>query len=189
VRSHKEHAGSGGKLGKILRVYDYVDGEGRLLHQTVRFEPKEFRQRRPAREGQREGSKVARRDQQGRWWLWTLQGIEPVLYRLPEVMAASEVWLVEGEKDADALVRIGLVATTCPMGAKKWRKSYTAALKGKRVVLCGDSDAAGEGHLLAVGDALDAAGVAVVVTDWSAALGQSPKEKTDAAGFFNYVER
>ena len=31
----------------IVKAYDYNDASGTLVHQTVRFEPKEFRQRRP----------------------------------------------------------------------------------------------------------------------------------------------
>ena len=38
--------------------------------------------------------------------------------------------MVEGEKDADALTALGLTATCNPMGAGKWRDSYTATLAG-----------------------------------------------------------
>ena len=50
---------------------------------------------------------------------WNLKGIDPVLYRLLELRAAGPdeaVWIVEGEKDADRLASLGLVATTDPMG-------------------------------------------------------------------------
>jgi len=189
IRSEKVRpAGSKGGLGDIVRTYDYTDAEGRLLHQTVRFEPKNFLQRRPAVEGQRQGSKVARRDRDGRWWLWTLQGIAPVLYRLPEVLAAEEVWLTEGEKDADALRASGVVATTCAMGAKKWKDGYSRALAGKRVILCGDSDSAGVEHLLLVGKRLSEAGADVLAVDWRDALGHQPENKTDAADFLEYGE-
>ena len=33
---------------RIVRVYDYLDADGKLKHQTLRYEPKMFRQRRPA---------------------------------------------------------------------------------------------------------------------------------------------
>ena len=37
--------------------------------------------------------------------------------------------LAEGEKDADNMVsQFGLVATTSPMGAGKWRQSYAQML-------------------------------------------------------------
>jgi len=65
-------------LGDIVNVYDYHDADGHLLHQTIRYEPKDFRQRRP--DSANPGG-----------YLWTLKGITPVLYRLPEVLQAVKV--------------------------------------------------------------------------------------------------
>ena len=48
------------------------------------------------------------------------------LYRLPEVVAAvtagTTIYLVEGEKDADALTTLNVVATSAPMGAVNFDK-------------------------------------------------------------------
>ena len=44
-------------------------------------------------------------------------------YRLPELLAApltTKVHITEGEKDADALARLGFVATTNSEGASNW---------------------------------------------------------------------
>ena len=57
-----------------VSAYDYRDQNGDLLYQSVRFEPKDFRQRRP--------------DGQG-GWIWNLSGGPRVLYRLPELLAAK----------------------------------------------------------------------------------------------------
>jgi hypothetical protein len=120
---------------RIVKVYAYVDAHGHILHETVRYEPKDFRQRRPdpAHPGE---------------YIWSLKGIEPVLYNLPAVLAAIEagdlVHLAEGEKDAESLKTFGLVATTVPMGAKHWRDSYTETLTGAHVVLWPDNDEAGQ---------------------------------------------
>ena len=54
--------------------------------------PKDFRQRQPGNNGN---------------WIWNLKGIDPVLYNLPALIAASEVFMVEGEKDADSLMELG----------------------------------------------------------------------------------
>jgi hypothetical protein len=179
--------GKKGETWNVVATYDYLDSEGRLLHQTVRLEPKSFRQRRPSLAGAHQGKKKARVDREtGRWWLWTLDGIEPVLYHLPDLIKNQqfpdvEVWIVEGEKDADALAAHTLT-TTAPMGAKKWRPSYTETLKGRRIVLCGDSDAAGIGHLVAVGQCLAAAGCEIEVMSWPAVVPQDRlSEKWDAA--------
>ncbi|MFL5337462.1 MAG: hypothetical protein ACJ8H8_30885 [Geminicoccaceae bacterium] len=58
---------------RIVETYDYRDEVGGLLFQVVRYEPKAFRQRRPNGLGQ---------------WVWNLDGIERVPYRLPELLAA-----------------------------------------------------------------------------------------------------
>src|SRR5262245_2252054 len=104
---------------KIVATYDYTDAAGALLFQVVRFVPKDFRQRRP--------------DGQG-GWIWNLKDLEPVLYKLPHVMQASSVLIVEGEKDVETVYRLGIPegwAVTCnPMGAGKWRESYSDFLHG-----------------------------------------------------------
>ncbi len=114
-------AAGGELLAEVEAVYDYRDGDGRLLFQVLRKRGKPFACRRPL---------------PGGGWAWNLDGIERVLYRLPETaaaMAAGEpVFLVEGEKDADRLAALGLAATTNPGGAGKWRATYGAALRGAR---------------------------------------------------------
>lgn len=124
---------------KLVKTYDYTDADGKLLFQVCRMEPKDFRQRQP----------------NGKGWQWNLKGIEPVLYRLPEVIAAPEVVIVEGEKDADNVCLIGLCATTSPMGAKKWKDEYSEVLKGKHIVLIPDSDNEGREHTARVGASLN----------------------------------
>ena len=54
-------------------------------------------------------------------WLWNVGDIRRPLYRLPELLAADpadDVFLVEGEKDADRLRSLGLMATTTAQGAE-----------------------------------------------------------------------
>jgi hypothetical protein len=68
------------------------------------------------------------------------------LYRLPELLAALEerpdrwVVVVEGEKDADNLTALGLLATTNSGGAGKWSADYTATLRGRNVAVLIDYD-------------------------------------------------
>ena len=119
------------KPGRVVATYPYTDEGGVLLFEVLRLEPKSFRQRRPD---------PASPD----GWLWKLGDVRRVLYRLPEVIKAGEVFVVEGEKDADALVRLGLIATTNAGGAnQKWQPDWTEVLAGKRVVVIPDNDAPG----------------------------------------------
>lgn len=87
-------------------------------------------------------------------WVKGLRGINrediPV-YRYSEVRQAIEqgetIFIVEGEKCADALWEIGLAATTNIGGSGKWRESDTADLMGADcVVICPDRDEPGVKH-------------------------------------------
>ena len=121
---------------EIVATYDYRRADGSLVYQVVRFAPKDFRQRRPDPD-KPDG------------WIWSIKGVQPVPYRLPELIAtdkAQPVWIVEGEKDADRLAREGFVATTAAMGAGKWRDDLNAHFGGRHVVIAPDNDAPGRKH-------------------------------------------
>ena len=126
-----------GQGREIVATYDYTDEAGRLLFQTVRYRPKDFKQRRP--------DPGAEDD-----WTWNLKGVRRVLYHLPKVLEAAargqRVYVVEGEKDVAALEELGVTATTNAGGAGKWRKGDGEALRGAHVVILPDNDAAGLKH-------------------------------------------
>jgi hypothetical protein len=169
----------------ITNTYPYVDEEGKLLFEAVRYVPKDFRQRRPDGSG---------------GWIWNLRGVRRVLYRLPAVMAAVEagqpIFVVEGEKDVHALEQLGLTATTNPMGAGKWRPEYGEALRGARhVYVVPDDDSGGRAHAAVVASSL----VGVVedvrivelwprgeshsdVAEWLAVDGQEPEQARTLLG-------
>jgi hypothetical protein len=136
---------SNAPLGDLVATYDYTDEEGNFLFQTVRYaNPKDFRQR---RKGPRGG------------WIGNLDGVRRVVYRLPEVVQGVKdgctVFIPEGEKDVDALVSLGEVATCNPMGAGGWKSDYTDMLAGaKKVVVIADRDKPGYTHARHVADEL-----------------------------------
>ncbi len=127
----------------IVAIYDYSDEKGELLYQVVRFEPKDFRQRRPNGKGD---------------WIWSLGETRRVPYRLLEIEEAvslgQTIFIAEGEKAADALVDIGVRATCAPGGAGKWRDEYSPHLADADVVILPDNDGPGEQHCKSVGKAL-----------------------------------
>ena len=126
------------RKSRIVKAYDYTDETGNLLFQACRMDPKDFRQR----------------HKNGKGWTWNLKGIRRVLYRLPQIVKAHEVLLVEGEKDAETVAGMGLTGTTCPMGAGKWLPEYSESLKGKSVILIPDNDEAGRTHMTKVASSL-----------------------------------
>lgn len=118
---------------EIDAVYDYRDDQGAVRYQVVRYKPKAFRQRRPNGAG---------------GFVWNMVGVEPLPYRLERILSRPryEVFIVEGEKDVDALVNLGLVATCSHGGAGKWDKAISPYLAGRDVVILPDNDEAGRQH-------------------------------------------
>jgi len=137
------------KPDRMVVTYDYVDESGVRLFQVCRFEPKTFRQRRP----------------DGAGWSWSVKDVRQVPYRLPALLAAivakRPVLVVEGEKDADALAAIGVVATCNAGGANKWRDEHTKHCRAADVVLVPDNDDAGRSHVNDIGAKLQ--GVAACI--------------------------
>jgi putative DNA primase/helicase len=136
---------------RIVATYDYYDEGGKLLYQVVRFELKDFRQRRPDGEGK---------------WIWNLNGVHRVLYRLPQLLTAdpqATIFIVEGEKDADRLAKLGLVATTNSGGSGKWRGEYNSFLRGRNVAVLPDNDEAGKIHAREVVTSLQSTAASVRV--------------------------
>lgn len=183
ANGHHKQNGAGG-LGQIVQTYDYRDEAGELLFQAVRFEPKDFRQRKPGSGGKQ--------------WEWNTRGVRQVVYRLAEVRAAIErgetIYVPEGEKDADNLWKIGVAATCNAMGAGKWVKAHSECLRGAvRVVLLPDNDAPGRQHAGDVAEMLGKVGVQARilelpglkakgdVSDWLAAGGTREALETLAA--------
>jgi hypothetical protein len=130
---------------QICATYDYHDASGKVVHQTVRYDKpeKDFNQRHPDGKG---------------GWIWNLDGVDCVLFRLPELMQdirrGLPIFLCEGEKDVLAMVQHGFAATTNPLGAKKWRDSYSETLRGADLIIVADKDTKGRDHAQTVASKL-----------------------------------
>lgn len=129
------------KQKKEVCRYEYRDEKGDILYKVVRYDPKDFRQCHAGPDGKA---------------VWNMEGVRRVLYNLPKVLKTKQdIWIVEGEKDADNLTSLGLVATCNVGGAGKWMEGYTEHLKGRDVVICPDNDEAGKKHLDVLMESLD----------------------------------
>jgi hypothetical protein len=78
---------------------------------------------------------------------WSAPNPRP-LYRLPDISEFTDVVLVEGEKCADALAKIGIEATTASGGSNtKLDHTDWTPLAGKRVFLWADNDETGRDYM------------------------------------------
>jgi putative DNA primase/helicase len=113
---------------KVVAVYRYVHADGSTAYEVERWtNPKTFRVR-----GQ------------------LPVPAERVLYQLPALdwarSAGATVYVVEGEKCADRLISMGLIATTNVSGAGSWLAHYAEQLHGVHSVIIADNDVPGRMH-------------------------------------------
>jgi RecA-family ATPase len=126
--------------GNVVAAYDYTDASGELLYQVLRYEPKDFRQRRPDGNG---------------GWTWSV-GERRVLYRLPDLLRYPDasVFVCEGEKDADRVASLDHCSTTVAGG--KWTPDCVEPLAGRDILILEDADEPGHKKAIAAATALHA---------------------------------
>jgi hypothetical protein len=125
---------------RILATYPYTDERGELLFEVVRFEPKDFRQRRPDGNG---------------GYVWDTKGVKRLPYNLPEFRGAEYIWIPEGEKDVENLRKVGLIATCNAGGAGKWTPDLVQYFTDRQhITILPDNDDAGRKHALLVARSL-----------------------------------
>ena len=118
---------------RSTQTYRYEDIDGRLLAQKHRYEPKTFRWSSPNVDGSSRWGKA--------------EGV--TLYRLPHLIDARLVLVVEGEKSVGRLTGLGFVATCPPSGSSIWLEVYTEVLwraGAHEAVVIPDNDRPGRDH-------------------------------------------
>ncbi|MGY4601766.1 5S rRNA maturation endonuclease (ribonuclease M5) [Bradyrhizobium sp. USDA 4474] len=127
---------------RIVATYRYVNADDVLFYEVVRYDPKKFLQRRPL---------------PGGGYAWGRGDSPEVLYRLPDLIKFPDatVFFCEGEKDADRVAELGLVATTVSgSAADKLTPELVAPLRGRDVFILQDNDAKGVRRATAAAEAL-----------------------------------
>jgi hypothetical protein len=106
-------------------------------------------------------------------WVYGKPEGPKIPYRLPEIIAAppsATVLVVEGEKCADALAKLGFVATCNSEGADsgkgtKWTADLNRWFAGRNVILLPDNDTPGRRHVEHVAKQLHGIAASVRVLD------------------------
>ena len=181
VKAEKRN-GTDVDLGPPTAKWDYRDASGQLIACVYRYDPPgQHKQYRPWDARQHRSAPPTPRP----------------LYHQPGIRAAPEVVLVEGEKCAQALIDVGVCATTAMHGANApVDKTDWTPLAGKQVLIWPDRDAPGAEYAQTAAEAALAAGAL------SCAILQPPSDKPehwdaadaiaegfDVAGFLRAGER
>lgn len=132
---------------QIVATYQYPNGV-----QKLRRSDKSFAWRRPDGKG---------------GWIYNRKGVPHSLYIAGEL--SEDVAIVEGEKDADNLHKLGWTAVSGEDGAGpgKWRSEYTEQLRGFPVVIFQDNDDVGRAYAQEVATALSSVAKSVHLLDLS----------------------
>lgn len=116
----------------IEAVYSYYDENGIYQYSKIRFEGKEIRY-------------AVINEKTDTYKLGKGNG-KDTLYRLPQLLKSIEkgyaVYVVEGEKDADTMAKLGYTAVTAG-GANDWKQEYRRFFKGAKVYILPDNDEPG----------------------------------------------
>lgn len=122
---------------KVAAIYKYLDKNGELVAEKVRYTNKTFfwRSKKP------DGS-------------YDYHKLESVpLYNGAVLEKAEAVFLVEGEKDVDTLTKHGLPAVSLPNGAH-WENEYVEYFSDKVIIILPDNDDTGRDYAKAALKAL-----------------------------------
>lgn len=125
--------------GNFSRCHEYINRNGKLIGLKAIWKSKD---------GEKAVSWFTPKSD-GRYTVG-LSNQKMPLYGLKRVIEEKDtVYITEGEKDADTVIRMGYTATTSPNGAgSKWNIAYNNYLKGKNVIILEDNDEAGRIHAL-----------------------------------------
>lgn len=148
--------------GTASNIYRYYDANGILTYEVLRVYEngkKRFFQRQPD-----EDAKSG--------YQWNLDGVERLLYRLPQTLEAvrlgATIHIAEGEKCVEALMKVipqGDEATCNSGGAGRFLPDFAAALTGANVVIYADADDPGREHAREVRDMLMEQGCVVQIVE------------------------
>src|ERR1700683_5547105 len=153
------HSDNGAREVAVAK-YVYKDENGAALFTVGRFEYQNADGSFVLKDGKHKKTfKQKRPDptQPGKW-IYNVNGVPSVPYRLPELLEANErgkiILIVEGEAKADLLWSWGIPATCCAMGAGKWKAAHSEFLNGSDVVIVPDNDEPGRDHANAIAASL-----------------------------------
>lgn len=117
-------------MGPHACKWEYHNSTGETICYVIRWDLREGKTFRPISMSN------------GNWHVGSCAELRP-LYKLREIAESETIYICEGEKAADAVASLGLVATTSLGGSNAAAKSDWGPLGGKTCVVLPDNDSSG----------------------------------------------
>lgn len=131
-------------LGDPVAEWTYCDAQGEMIGQVLRWQTPNGKSIRPV-------FRIAE------GWSLTYPATRP-LFGLERLSGEDRVFVVEGEKAAECLHRLGFASTTSPGGAFAASRADWTALNAREVLILPDADGPGEDFARVVTEILKAPG-------------------------------
>lgn len=149
----------------IAAVYSYYDANGSKLAEKVRYDDKSFTWRHEDGDG-----KTVWKKPQGVCLLYNLH----ILANYPK---DNTIYLVEGEKDVNTLMRLKFPAVCTPDGAGpgKFRAEYVEWFRDRQVIILGDNDEIGRHYAEEEAKKIEPVAASVKVVDLSKLWADMPE--------------
>lgn len=123
----------------------------------------------------------------GGQWKYGRGGIVPPLYGLESLTSESACFVVEGEKDADTMHRLGYPCVSLPDGASsKWQASYAQAFVARDVYIIPDNDVPGQKYAEMIAQQVASVAKSVSLLDLSTVWSDIP-QKGDVSDYVQHV--
>ena len=137
------------------RIWDYRNADGKVIFQVKRWN---------ARPDEGKAKVIRPWDVSGDGRLGFPKGVVRPLLNLPEIIERAEelVMLVAGEKCVDAVMKLGVLATTNAGGESAMGQTDLTPLEGRDIILWADNDDAGTKWIKKLTGALGNVGAASV---------------------------
>jgi 5S rRNA maturation endonuclease (ribonuclease M5) len=137
-------------VSRAEMTHPYVDKNGNVVKEVLRYPGGRFSQRRMTKHG----------------WDYSLDGMKSVLYQAIRLPFAGTAVICEGEKDCDNLMTLQLWGTdgcelvsTTTGGSETWLDELADELLDKRIIIMPDDDEAGARYANAIVASLESRGI------------------------------
>lgn len=114
--------------GPVSNTWQYENSDGEIVGYILRWD---------LGDGKKDIRPISKNDE---GWVVGAIPVPRPLYRLSHLRDFNDIYVVEGEKAADAAASIGLTATTSSGGCKAASKTDWSPLAGKNVIIVPDND-------------------------------------------------